>query len=95
MTTDTTAPQTNKRAYVRVDVGLYQYTIKPDKIRFKASIKHRDRYFRKFGFPTISKARQALLAVLFVVLVSGVAWGQSPGRLRSSNCLSSSRSSPR
>jgi len=58
MATDTTTPQTNKPKYARVDVGLYQYTTKPDVTRFMALIKHRDRYFRKFGFPTISKARQ-------------------------------------
>jgi len=58
MATDTTAPKTTKRTSVRVDVGLYQYTLKPDKIRFMALIKHRDRYVRKFGFLTISKARQ-------------------------------------
>jgi len=58
MATDTTAPKNNKRAYVRVDVGLYQYTLKPDVTRFMALVKRHDRYFRKFGFPTISKARQ-------------------------------------
>jgi len=60
MTTDTTAtaPQTNKPTYVRVGVGLYQYTLKSGATRFKASIKHRDRYVRKMGLPTISKARQ-------------------------------------
>ncbi|MDR4495107.1 MAG: hypothetical protein R3B74_11925 [Nitrospirales bacterium] len=67
-----------KRILIRVDEGLYQYTLgkeapqqqlpgqsekqkprKPvDLSRYMALIKHQDRYFRKFGFPTISKARQ-------------------------------------
>jgi len=58
MATDTMTPKNHKRTYVRVDVGLYQYTLKPDVTRFMALVKRHDRYFRKFGFPTISKARQ-------------------------------------
>ncbi|MCA9469813.1 MAG: hypothetical protein KC643_30815 [Nitrospira sp.] len=63
-----------KRILTRVDEGLYQYLLrkqppatpsykpKPKKpvetFRYMALIKHRDQYHRKFGFPTISKARQ-------------------------------------
>jgi len=41
-----------------VDTGLYQYETKAGAVRFMAAIKHHERYTRKFGFPTISKARQ-------------------------------------
>ena len=43
---------------VRVGEGLYEYTTKAGLVRYKASIKHHDKYYRKCGFPTISKARK-------------------------------------
>ena len=43
---------------VRVAEGLYEYTTKAGLVRYKASIKHHDKYYRKCGFPTISKARK-------------------------------------
>lgn len=58
MANDTMTPTKRKRTLVHVGEGLYQYTPKPAMTRFMARIKHRDRYFRKFGFSTISKARQ-------------------------------------
>jgi hypothetical protein len=43
---------------VRVREGLYEYTTTASLVRYKASIKHHNKYYRKCGFPTISKARQ-------------------------------------
>jgi integrase len=43
---------------IRVGEGLYEYTTATGLIRYKASLKHLGQYHRKFGFPTISKARQ-------------------------------------
>jgi len=43
---------------VRVGEGLYEYKTTGGLVRYKASIKHHDKYYRKCGFPTISKARK-------------------------------------
>lgn len=42
---------------VRVGIGIYRYQTKSGEERFMASIKHHDRYTRKLGFPTVSKAK--------------------------------------
>src|SRR5210317_387204 len=43
---------------IRVGEGLYEYTNAAGLVRYKASLKHHGKYHRKFGFPTISKARK-------------------------------------
>jgi integrase len=43
---------------VRVGEGLYEYTTTAGLVRYKANIKHHDKYYRKCGFSTISKARK-------------------------------------
>jgi len=47
-----------KRTLIRVGEGVYQYAPQPEVLRFMAKVKHQGRYYRKFGFPTISKAKQ-------------------------------------
>jgi hypothetical protein len=47
---------------VHVGEGLYEYTTTAGLVRYKASIKHHDKYYRKCGFSTIKKAKNGVKA---------------------------------
>jgi len=47
-----------KRRLERMDEGLFRYREKDGTERYAVRLKHREKEWRKFGFPTISKARQ-------------------------------------
>ncbi len=47
-----------KRRLERVDEGIFRYCEKGGTERYAVRLKHREKEWRKFGFPTISKARQ-------------------------------------
>lgn len=48
------------RQLQRIDEGLFTYREKDGTAKFAVRFQHRDRDWRKFGFPTITKARQWL-----------------------------------
>lgn len=54
--TTKTAPW--KRRLICVDEGIYKYQDKDATEKFLARIKHKGEDYRKFGFPTVTKARQ-------------------------------------
>ena len=47
-----------KRRLIRLDEGIYKYQDKDRTEKFVARLKHKGEDYRKFGFPTVSKARQ-------------------------------------